>query len=114
MAATPLTVIQQDRFTLISSVTTPGVAMDVANGNVVANDGYTEIELTLTGGVARTVTVDIPGGVDFDLTAPDRIYTLPADGIYRAGVFPVAVYGSELLLQASGAGVAIRVFSLRG
>src|SRR5512134_3303482 len=102
MAATSLVLIYQDRFTLISSVTTPPVAMDTVNGNVVANDGYTEIELTLTGGVARTVTVDIPGGVDFDLTAPDRIYTLPANGVYRAGVFPVAVYGSELQLLASG------------
>jgi hypothetical protein len=114
MARTVLTLIRENRFTLISSVTTPPVAMDSVNGNLVANDGYTEIEMTLTGGVARTVTVDIPGGVDFDLVAPDRIYTLPANGVYRAGVFPVDVYGPELLLNASGAGVAIRVFSLRG
>ena len=114
MARTILRVIHQDRFTLISSVTTPPVAMDLANGNICGNDGYTELELTLTGGVARTVTVDIPGGVDLDLVAPDRIYSLPANGIYRAGPFPVSVYGAELLLNASGAGVAIRVFSLRG
>lgn len=114
MAATPLTVIQQDRFTLISSVTTPGVAMDTVNGNVAANDGYTEIELTLTGGVARTVSVDIPTGVDFDLASPDRVYSLPVNGIYRAGPYPVGVYGPELQLTVSGAGVAIRVFSLRG
>ena len=114
MARTVLTLIHQSRFTLVSSVTTPPVAMDVANGNLVANDGFTELEFTLTGGVLRTVTVDIPGGVDFDLAAPDRVYTLPVNGIYRAGVFPVETYGPELLLNSSGAGVAIRVFSLRG
>lgn len=114
MARTVLTVIHENRFTLISSVTTPPVAMDVANGNVSSNDGYTEIELTLAGGVARTVTVAIPGGVDTDLAAPSRTYTLPVNGVYRSGVFPTDVYGAELLLNASGAGVSIRVFSLRG
>lgn len=114
MARTVLTVIHESRFVLVSSVTTPPVAMDVANGNLVANDGYTELEMTLTGGVARTVSVAIPGGVDIDLAAPSRIYTLPANGVYRSGVFPMDVYGAELLLNASGAGVSIRVFSLRG
>jgi hypothetical protein len=107
-------VIHQDRFTLISNVTTPPVAMDVANGDMSANDGYTELEFTLTGGVARTVTIDIPGGVDLDLVAPDRVYSLPANGLYRSGPYPMGVYGPELLMNASGAGVAVRVFSLRG
>lgn len=112
MARTPLVTLRQDRFTALSSVTHPGVAMDAVNGNVAANDGNTEIEMVLAGGVARTVTVAIPGGVDFDLTAPSRPYVLPVNGTYRAGPFPVEVYGPTLLLDVSGAGVAIRVISL--
>lgn len=113
MARTPLTVIPQDRFALVSNVTRPPVAMDVALGNVAANDGATEIELTLTGGVARTVTILLPTGTDVDLANPSRVYPLPVNAVYRAGPYPVDRYGPELLLNASGAGVAIRVISLR-
>lgn len=87
--------------------------MDVANGNVADNDGYTFAVLTLSGGVARTVTVDIPAGFDVDLVVADRTYPLPSDGAYRTGVWPVSAYGASLLLNASGAGVAIQLFSLR-
>lgn len=87
--------------------------MDTANGNVANNDGYTHMVLTLSGGVARTVLLDVPGGFDLDLVVSDRTYTLPSNGVYRTGVFPVSAYGPSLLLNASGAGVTIQLFSPR-
>lgn len=114
MARTALTILYQNRFTALSNVTNPPVAADVANGNICGNDGYTELELTLAGGVARTFTVAIPTGVDIDLAAPSRTYPLPANGVYRAGPFPMDVYGAQLLMNASGAGVSVRAISLRG
>lgn len=114
MARTVVTVFPISRFALTTSATAPPVNMDVTNGNVAPNDGYTWIEMVLTGGVARTVTVDIPAGFDQDLVVTDRTYPLPSNGTYFTGVFPVSAYGSQLLLDVSGAGVAIRIFSMRG
>lgn len=87
--------------------------MDVANGNVADNDGYTYMVLTLSGGVARTVSVVVPSGFDLDLVVSNRTYTLPSNGAYRTGVFPMSAYGPSLLLNASGAGVSIQLFTLR-
>jgi hypothetical protein len=107
-------VYPQDRFGMITA-TSPAapVAMDTANGNIAANDGYTWVEMTLSGGVARTVTFDIPAGVDVNLVSPDRSFPLPSNGVYYTGVFPVHTY-PELLITVSGSGVALRLFSLRG
>lgn len=113
MARTVLPVYPVSRFVLSTDALHPPVAMDVANGNVADNDGYTYMVLTLSGGVARTVLVDIPAGFDLDLVVSDRSYTLPSNGAYRTGVYPVSAYGPSLLLNASGAGVAIQLFTLR-
>jgi hypothetical protein len=108
----PITVVS--RFATITATSPAIQAADTTNGNVSNNDGYSVLEMTLTGGVARTVTVDIPSGFDQDLLAPDRIYTLSANGVYFAGVFPMNVYSAQLLFTASGAGVSFRVLSMRG
>lgn len=86
---------------------------DTVNGNVSPNDGFSILEITVTAGAARTVTVVIPGGVDVNLTSPSRSYSLPGNGVYETGEFPTEVYGPELLYTASGSGVAFRVKSLR-
>lgn len=88
--------------------------MDVANGNVAPNDGYTEVVMTLSGGVARNVTLAVPAGFDQDLVITSRTWPLPSNGIYRTGVLPVSFYGPQLLLNSSGSGVAIQLFSFRG
>jgi hypothetical protein len=80
---------------------------------VADNDGYTFAILTLSGGVARTVTVDVPSGFDLDLVVSDRTYPLPSNGVYRTGVWPISAYGPSVLLNASGSGVAIQLFTLR-
>lgn len=113
MARTALTVYSLSRFTVTADTATPAVAMDTVNGNVAANDGYTNIVFTLSGGVARTVTVAVPSGFDSDLVVSSRTYTLPSNGVYRTGVFPMSAYGPSLLLNASGAGVAIQLFTER-
>lgn len=113
MPRTVLPVYPVSRFTLSTDTLHPSVAMDVTNGNVSDNDGYTYAVFTLSGGVARTVTVDVPSGFDLDLVISDRTYTLPSNGVYRTGVWPVSAYGPSLLLNASGSGVAIQLFTLR-
>ncbi len=111
---TPIVVNYLDRFHLFTAASPAPVAADTTNGNLSDNDGYTYLEMTLTGGVSRTLTVTIPGGVDLNLTAPSRIYTLPSNGVYYTGVFPIETYGAQLLYTASGSGVSIRPISLRG
>lgn len=111
---TPITVNHLSRFVLFTATNPATVTADTANGNLSENDGYTYLEMTLTGGVARTVTVTIPGGVDVDLAAPARVYTLPSNGVYATGVFPMNEYGAQLLYTASGSGVSFRPISLRG
>lgn len=113
MPRTILPVYPISRFTATADTATPGVAMDVANGNVAGNDGYTYAAFVLTGGVARTVTLAVPSGFDLDLVVSSRVYSLPSNGTYRTGVFPISAYGPELLLNASGSGVAIQLFTLR-
>lgn len=115
MARTRLGIISVSRFALTSSTGSfVPVAADVTNGNVAANDGFTLLEMTLAGGVARDVMLAIPSGFDQDLVISDRTYTLPSNGVYLAGVYPVSAYGSELLLDVSGAGVSFRLLSMRG
>lgn len=87
--------------------------MDTVNGNVAANDGYTYMVMTLSGGVARTVTLDVPAGFDLDLVVTDRTYPLATNGVYRTGVFPISAYGAQLLLNVSGTGVSVQLFTLR-
>jgi hypothetical protein len=113
MARTVLTVFSVSRFAVLSDTAAPSVSMDTANGNVAPNDGYTYVELILSGGVARTVSLAVPGGFDQDLVVSSRTYSLPSNGTYRTGVFPVSAYGPQLLLDVSGSGVAIRVLTLR-
>lgn len=113
MARTVLPVYSITRFAATADTATPGTAMDVANGNVADNDGYTYAVFTLSGGVARTVTLDVPSGFDLDLVVSDRSYPLPSNGVYRSGVWPISAYGPQLLFNSSGAGVAIQLFTLR-
>lgn len=111
---TPITVNHLSRFVLFTATSPAPVAADTVNGNLSDNDGYTDLEMTNASGASRTVTVTIPGGVDTDLAAPTRVYTLPSNGVYRTGVFPVETYGAQLLYTASGSGISFRPISERG
>jgi hypothetical protein len=114
-ARTLIPVIPMSRFSMITA-TTPSapVTADTANGNVSPNDGYTYLEMTNSSGASRTVNVTLVGNVDQDLTTPVRPYVMASNGVYETGVFPVTVYGAQLLYTATGSGVSIRAISLRG
>lgn len=103
-----------DRFHLFTATNPAPVGADATNGNLSDNDGYTFLEMTNASGASRTVTVTIPGGVDQDLASPSRVFTLPGNGVYLTGVFPIETYGAQLLYTASGSGVSFRPTSLRG
>lgn len=111
---TVISTVAVSRFATITAAAPAPVAADTTNGNVSYNDGFSILEMTLAGGVARTVTVILPTGVDVDLASPSRIFSLPANGVYFAGVFPLTAYGAELMYTASGSGVSFRVLSMRG
>lgn len=114
MAGRTLIPIQYlDRFHLFTDTSPAFVPADTVNGNLSVNDGYTAVEMNNTSGASRNVVFLIPAGIDVDLLAPSRTYTLPSNGIYRTGVFPLSVYGAELLYTASGSGVSIRPISYR-
>lgn len=108
-----LPVYSVSRFVALENSATPATALDQVNGNVADNDGFTYMQMNLSGGVARTVTVAVPSGFDLDLPISSRSYPLPSNGVYRTGVFPVSVYGPQLLIDVSGANVAVRLFTLR-
>lgn len=114
MARSALGTVTVGRFGVVSAVSPAPVAANVTDGNVGPNDGYTLLEMTLSGGVARDVTVTVPSGFDMDLVISARTYTLPSNGVYFAGVYPVSAYGSQLLIDVSGAGVSLRLLSMRG
>lgn len=114
MAATLIPLLYLDRFHLFTDTNPAFVVADSVNGNVTPNDGYVELEMRNASGASRTVTVTIPGGIDVDLLAPTRVYTLPTNDTYRSGVFPVSTYGTQLIYIASGSGVSIRPISYRG
>lgn len=111
---TPISPVTVSRFATITATSPSVTAADTTNGNLSPNDGYSLLEMTNASGVSRTVTLVIPGGVDDDLLAPNRVYTMASNGVYFAGVFPISVYGAQLLYTASGAGVSFRVLSMRG
>lgn len=113
MSRTPLTVYPVVR-TALRATPVP-VAGDVANGNIITNDGATFLELTNADGAnTHTCTVQVASGVD-GLTAGPRTYTLPISAaVQKTGVFPVAAYGPTLLINVDNANVKVNAFTLIG
>jgi len=102
------------RFAILTPTSGFPTAADTVNGNVSLNDGYTWIEMTNTSGASRSVTLFVPQGFDADLLISNRTYTMPANGVYGTGVFPMSFYGPNLLYTASGSGISFRAISMRG
>jgi hypothetical protein len=99
-----------DRFQITAE--SGGTTGDVANGMWVPNDGATFLRVTSTAPGTQTVEALIPGGVDTDLSAGPRTLSIPAGstGSY-SGFFPVAYYGTELLLDISSALLKVAAYS---
>lgn len=110
MAATPLVVtsVSRDGVDPVAEV-----AADTVNGNSVANDGRTWVEVSNTDGAAQhTVTFAIPGTVDSQPIG-DRAEVLPASMTGRRfGPFPTSIYGLTLGVTADDAQVTLAAYRL--
>lgn len=113
MARTALTVSKVKR-TSLTVVPTPPAA-DVANGNFCLNDGATWLEFTNADGASvHNVTVSVASGVD-GLTAGPRTYAVAASAAaVKTGMFPLAFYGNQLLINADSTQIKINAFSALG
>lgn len=110
---TPITATSVSR-TALTAVPAPPTAPDVANGNVVANDGATILVLLNADASTHTLTVVVANGVD-GLTAGPRTYTVPVSGTRQwTGVFPVQCYGTQLLFNLDSTLVTVQAVSLLG
>jgi hypothetical protein len=101
--------------TALAAFPTPTVAGDVANGNVIPNDGATLLALVSGDANTHVLTVQVVSGVD-GLTAGPRSYPVPvaASGVQVTGPFPLASYGTQLLVNADSAQIKIAAYSLLG
>lgn len=99
MARTAIPVTAITRAGVADTDPTPG---DAVNGNSVANDGRTWVEVTNTGAASHTLTVHITAGVDGQPVTP-RTYTIAAAGTLRVGTLPVDIYGSTLQIDVDNA-----------
>jgi hypothetical protein len=81
---------------------------DVSNGNYVPNDGNTVLRIRNANGAstARTLTIRVTSLID-GLAVTSRTVTVAAAGIKYAGPFPVATYGTQLLLDPDNAELRI-------
>lgn len=111
MARAAITFVRLDRhvFTPNPVATT----LDSVNGNFALNDGASFLELNNTALVSRTISVEVPEQVDQNLPVTSRTYTLNAGQVGKTGIYPREVYGSQLLVDVSGAGVQCVVYSVR-
>ena len=110
---TPITPVTVNR-TALTLVPAPGTAPDVANGNVVANDGATVLILLNADASPHTLTVQVASGVD-GLVAGPRSYPVVVSGVRQwAGPFPIQYYGTQLLFNLDSATVSVQAVSLLG
>lgn len=106
--------IQFVRLTRTAITLTPtATTLDNVNGNYVANDGSTFLELNNASGGTRTVSVEVPEQVDQNLAVASRTYTLLNGQVGKTGIFPREVYGSQILVDVSGTGVTAVAYSTR-
>lgn len=111
---TPLAVTSVSRLAL-TPLPAPTAAGDLANGNVIPNDGATFLAVVSGDAAAHGLTVQVVSGVD-GLTVGPRPYTVPvaASGTQITGPFPLAFYGSQLLVNVDSAQVKVAAYSLLG
>lgn len=111
MARASITFIRLTR-TALGAVTSTTV-LDSANGNYVTNDGATFFYLENTDIVSRTVSVLVPEDVDQNLAVASRTFVLSAGQVGLTGTFPREIYGGQILVDVSGAGVEAVAYSVR-
>lgn len=108
-ARTPVAVATLNRATGITPIAY--ASSDNTNGNSVANDGQTWLELSNTDSVSRTATVTPARTVDGQAVA-GVVHTLAAAALLKLGPFPVSDYGSVLQVNTSAALLKIAAYRL--
>jgi hypothetical protein len=111
MARAAIQLIRLDR--TVFTANGSGTTLDSVNGNYVANDGATFLELHNGAGSPRTVSVEVPGDVDSDLPVTSRQYTVAAGATGKTAFFPRGVYGNQLIVDVSGGTVTATAYSCR-
>lgn len=87
-----------------------GSAVDVANGNTIANDGKVAVLVKNTGSTSHTLTIAIAEKVDGQ-TVPAKTWTVAASAQLAIGPFDPSVYGGRL--QVNGDNAELTVLPVR-
>lgn len=108
MAATALTVHTLSRAALDTSAT---VASNAVDGNTVGNNGKVWIEVNNTDTGPHTLTVAFAETVDGQVITP-RTYTVAASTKGKVGPWPVAQYGSSVLVTTGNVLLQLAAYKL--
>lgn len=112
MARTQLTVLSAPR-NVLTAISAPNTAPDVANGNFFINDGFTTILALNADSNPHTITVQVEAGVD-GLVAGPRVFTVAVSGLRQwTGVFPIQFYGKTVLFNVDSTQVSVQAVSLQ-
>lgn len=105
--AVPLTTITRTG----AARTTPPAA-DVTNGNSVANDGATWLEVDNADTATHPLTVHFGRSIDGQVVTP-RTYTIPASAVaYKVGPFSAGDYGQVMSVTADSVQLKIAAYRL--
>jgi hypothetical protein len=111
MARSLIPTIGLNRF-VAQPLPTP-ISGDTTNGHYVINGGSVCLVMSNVGGASITVSLVLPTGVDEDLVAPFRTYSIPTGSIpYFAYGFPQSVYGEQLYVNVSSSNARLYAFTL--
>lgn len=112
MARTAIATHVVTRDGLDESTVTPDAA-DVANGNVIDNNGrmWVEIKNTNATSTAHDVTFTLSGGADGQTITP-RTVTVEAGKTLKLGPWPVDIYGGALKVNGAHAELTIAAYEL--
>lgn len=111
MARAAISVIHLTR--MVFTVNPTGTTLSNTLGNYADNDGGTFLELNNASGGTRTVSVEVPANVDANLPVGSRTFTLTNGQVGKTGIFPIDVYGAQLIVDVSGTGVTATAFTIR-
>lgn len=109
MARTPVAVTSLNRTAGVAPAAF--AASDVANGNVVPNDGHTWIEVSNTDAASQTVTVTPARTVD-GIAVVGVAHPVAAGAQLRLGPYPTSDYSGQLEVNCSNTNLKIAAYRL--
>lgn len=109
MAAVPRTVTSLSHTTAAALVANPGVAANVPDGDLFANNGSVFVIMSNTGGSTYTVTETVEDTVD-GITVPGREFELAAGSMAIVKLGPPKIYGAVTKLTAENVAVKFAAY----